>query len=425
MFFLHTFFLQYKPYGYKQFAIVGLGNRDTYIGSHKYKLPRPETQSWLFSSKKFIVNKFNTNVKFWLTTYVRLRIQKTDFKNLSKIRNFNQKRSLKLHPKSSNKGRNIPIFKKNFLFTNNLRTSQSNTILTYLNIYKSFTINRSKNSFKVPINTLFRSKLFFTRNLKYKNTSQPLKLVMSQMCFPITQSILIYKQKQGFNNVQKNLHIIDLRVQRPSILKPRVTISRQDRSIRVNYASPLNLPSTLPALPVIYLQKQLSSFQFSGKITSDVKYPSIKPRFFTKFILHNVGIFLTYQNNFFLNSKNFTPKSQFKKKLFSFVYPEHEKKSLFLRKKKLTLSSLWRKTSQKLTLSKNFSFKNLKKINSYMSKKVELGTNNRFIGNYKPSYTDVLSPINHKNKGSDNRYFFTVRDIKLSRIRFKPGYQRL
>ena len=44
-FFLHSFFLQHKQYNDSQSELIGLGNRDIFTGSHKYKLPKSETSS--------------------------------------------------------------------------------------------------------------------------------------------------------------------------------------------------------------------------------------------------------------------------------------------------------------------------------------------------------------------------------------------
>jgi hypothetical protein len=79
-------------------------------------------------------------------------------------------------------------------------------------------------------------------------------------------------------------------------------------------------------------------------------------------------------------------------------------------------------------VNKNFSYGNIKKL--YLNSKRFLRKNhqqttNSFLQNYASSYIDILSPFHHKTKGSDNRYLFTLRDVKLGRIRFKPGYQKL
>jgi hypothetical protein len=159
-------------------------------------------------------------------------------------------------------------------------------------------------------------------------------------------------------------------------------------------------------------------------------YPnySITSRFFKKLILENVGLFLVYQNNLLLKKQFIFNRSQFKKQLFSFVYPEVEKKSLLLRKKKTTLKELLKNASKNISFSKNFSYGNIKKL--YLKTKVLLRKNytqptNSFLQNYSPSYIDILNPFHHKTKGSDNRYLFTLREVKLGRIRFKPGYQKL
>jgi hypothetical protein len=153
-----------------------------------------------------------------------------------------------------------------------------------------------------------------------------------------------------------------------------------------------------------------------------------RSKFFKKFILLNAGLFLVYQNNILLKNDFYQNRSQFKKKLLSFVYPENEKKAIFLRKKKLTLKSILRNMSKNISLTRNFSYKNLNQI--YDNSKAFFYANKPLrpksaLFNYATSPIDILDTRHHRTKGLDNRYLFTLREAKLSRVRFKPGYQKL
>ena len=158
---------------------------------------------------------------------------------------------------------------------------------------------------------------------------------------------------------------------------------------------------------------------------------------YNSFILKNVGLFITYQNRLLYKHKNIF-KSQLKKKLLSFLYPEQEKRNLFMRKKKSTLTSLVRNSSKYSQISNFFSFKNILNVYKQKSALLQLNSldsnqgfsfNNLFTNstksNYSSSFVEVLYKDHHKTKGIDNRYLHTIRDVKLGRIRFKPGYQRL
>ena len=155
--------------------------------------------------------------------------------------------------------------------------------------------------------------------------------------------------------------------------------------------------------------------------------PLLRSGNYQSFILKNVGLFLTYQNNLLGQNKNL-PKSQVKKKLFSFLYPEQEKRNLFLRKKKSTLSSLVRNVSRSAHVRNFFSFKSILQLYLQKSKVHHLNSGDFFPSsksNFSHSSIDILDRDHHKTKGTDSRYYHTVRDVKLDRVRFKPGYQRL
>jgi hypothetical protein len=233
--------------------------------------------------------------------------------------------------------------------------------------------------------------------------------------------LVLFSRKQGLNGRVSQ----GTKKSKTTALKPVFT--QLPRPYRLNFAlkwvsqDPRVLESVRTST-VVYSRR--------GERNTDPAYPRyfIRAKFFKKFILSNVGLFLVYQNNILLKNDFYQNRSQFKKKLLSFVYPENEKKAIFLRKKKLTLKSILRNMSKNVSLTRNFSYKNLNQIydnakslfNSDESVRSE-----SVLFNYASSPIDILDTRHHRTKGLDNRYLFTLREAKLSRVRFKPGYQKL
>ena len=148
------------------------------------------------------------------------------------------------------------------------------------------------------------------------------------------------------------------------------------------------------------------------------------------FIFRNIGIFLWSQrNNFF--QKNTKMKFFFKKKIYSFLFPNEVRKSILNRRKAFKSYRFVHKSS------------NLKKQKAYYSLiffrnnyknffKLELANSSISSSNYniyKKSLDQVLTrqeviyEDEFKNRGHYEN--FTNRELFVKRIRFKPGYQRI
>jgi len=172
--------------------------------------------------------------------------------------------------------------------------------------------------------------------------------------------------------------------------------------------------------------------------------PVIKPRTGKNFIFKNFGMFLASFN--LSNQYNpFTYKFLFKKKIFSFVFPNEVRNSLMNRKKRITFYKLVYKLKHSPKTSYYHSlasfnkfvlhhYKNslINKSNSYaLTNKLFLNpnTSSSFLPtafNYKDyliSKDEILYNENFKYRGLD--LSFRTAEVKIPRVRFRPGYQRL
>jgi hypothetical protein len=146
----------------------------------------------------------------------------------------------------------------------------------------------------------------------------------------------------------------------------------------------------------------------------------------------------------------YKPKSQphgfkyiFKKKLFSFLYPNEVRNALMLKKKQFVFYKLIFSKKKKLTQSNFYSINKLKKLFKYHQLKLTFNKQYDFSSKIFPLdkfkntnnsnsqsfsyFTNEVSEVTNKEsfdfKGMSNN--FKLSEVKIPRIRFKPGYQRL
>lgn len=131
----------------------------------------------------------------------------------------------------------------------------------------------------------------------------------------------------------------------------------------------------------------------------------------------------------------YTYKYMFKKKLYSFLYPNQVRNALLSRKKKITFYKLVYKTKL-ITRSRPFYWpRNLKKhFNLDACTRGLNQTGSIFgptvpsspikpLGNFKNQLYDVTNEHHFSLRGGDSS--FKTSEVRIPRIRFKPGYQRL
>ena len=155
-------------------------------------------------------------------------------------------------------------------------------------------------------------------------------------------------------------------------------------------------------------------------------------------IFRNTSMFL-FTHLFLIQKEPFTYKFLFKKKIFSFVFPNEIRSSIMNRKKRITFFKLVFKVKHKSKQKSYYSFSSFNKLflNWYKD-----STQNNTVGLYpgqpahghKPhtnliysGYTttrdEIIYEEDFKFKGIDMS--FKLSEVKIPRIRFRPGYQRM
>lgn len=147
------------------------------------------------------------------------------------------------------------------------------------------------------------------------------------------------------------------------------------------------------------------------------------------FILRNKGFNVISQ----VLRKNTFPyklKSQFKKKLFSFIYPGQSKKNVLIRRKKQVLTRLLSKSTQLISSLDKFSYRLFYQLftsDQFMFKKNQILQKdvNQSILTYNNNLRNVYYTFDYNTKGIDVGDLYINSEVRIPRIRFKPGYQRI
>lgn len=134
-----------------------------------------------------------------------------------------------------------------------------------------------------------------------------------------------------------------------------------------------------------------------------------------KFTLVNVGLFLTNNTTLYssLNTKNIKTLFKLKKKLYSFNKPNQIKSLILQRKSLITLNYLLFSRNNNLitnvlpSLGLRFKLLYFKFVNNFIKNLDKLKSN---------PYTHIF-----RTKTDNSNYF----EVKLNRVKFKPGYQRI
>ncbi len=158
----------------------------------------------------------------------------------------------------------------------------------------------------------------------------------------------------------------------------------------------------------------------------------ITTRSLKSFILRNSGLNILSKQNW----QNIFPaklKSQFKKKLFSFVYPGQAKKNILLRRKKQVLTRLLTKSTNLITSIDRFSYQLFHQL---FTTEQFLHKNNSLLSNF--SKANINSPLTNSSNLNNVYYSFDFQtkgidlgdlhvnaEVRIPRVRFKPGYQRI
>jgi len=123
-------------------------------------------------------------------------------------------------------------------------------------------------------------------------------------------------------------------------------------------------------------------------------------------------------------------KSQFKKKLFSFIYPGQSKKNVLIRRKKQVLTRLLSKSTKLVSSLDKFSYRlfyQLFTTEQFMLKKKNILQKNinQSILTYGDNLRNVYYSFDYNTKGIDVSDLYIHSEVRIPRVRFKPGYQRI
>ena len=169
--------------------------------------------------------------------------------------------------------------------------------------------------------------------------------------------------------------------------------------------------------------------------------PTLQTRTKKNFTFKNLGMFLNALT--FFNQKNpFTYKFLFKKKIFSFLFPNEVRNSIMNRKKRITFYRLVYKFKTKMKNKPRYAISSFNKFflkqykYSLISKTNQVSTNSIFAknnykqnsstmkySNYVTSRDEILYTENFTYRGQDTSFRWS--EVKIPRVRFKPGYQRM
>lgn len=177
------------------------------------------------------------------------------------------------------------------------------------------------------------------------------------------------------------------------------------------------------------LNSYISNFSTKTNLITQLK---IKTSRLSTFIFRNIGVFILskalWKNNFPVKLK-----SQLKKKLFSFIYPGQVKRNILNKRKKQVLTRLLSKSTQLVNSLDKFSYRLFHQI-------FKVKQNNKGLNTIKNLYTSgsehshlsynanlpyVQYNLPFQVKGENTEDLFIHQEVKIPRVRFKPGYQRI
>jgi hypothetical protein len=311
---------------------------------------------------------------------------------------------------------------------------------------------------------ILRKSKFFPKQIKHNYTKSQLiksQLIKSHKRFQIThKNTLILKRARGARSKQllwglrmrsykalvrlfpkKNVLIKE---QKRKILRKKVTSSIPHLSERLHLLSSLsrkNLKQSLVYIAKHALLKTQNS-NVNHKVIQSIFQTKLCSRINQPLIMRSSIMFFTK----ILYPKQRTPytyKYTFKKKLFSFLYPNEVRNSLMAKKKQFIFYKLIFSKNLKHSPSSFYSTRKLKKIFNYHSSKI---TENQQLNPFQS--LNLLQSLNSQQNNSqyqfrdftqelievDNNEGFKLRgesnsfklsEVKIPRVQFKPGYQRM
>lgn len=197
----------------------------------------------------------------------------------------------------------------------------------------------------------------------------------------------------------------------------------------------------VPANTIYILKKSLTLKNLLAP-SNDFNPLKIKAITGQNFIFKNIGIFLVNNLTSPLYIQPDLVKFKVKKKLFSFIFPNEVKNNFLKLKKSITLYSILYKIGNTYTKNTNLPYvvNSLMDLNVRFFKNSEIinlffknGMSNFFTEKKIPTPTKAVNYLNNsktlnvfESLGKNNLdNSFRNTEIRIPRVRFRPGYQRL
>ena len=312
------------------------------------------------------------------------------------------------------KNQNKLMYVKGYSKFDNIFTDFSSNYVTYSNLNKLF---------KNPFNYHRRLSIYcspphpkINRRVAITNLSYSVGLKLEEYCtLPITPP------KHPNYNFKFSTYLGE-----KVTIKPQTTLSRYSTypinmlKYGVDLASSwaLNYSTESPnILSILYIRSQYQKFFLPSLLYNPSPTSIDQIRFYSRsglnFIISNIGLFffINQSKMTYVNSIKFNYIYKFKKIMYTFAKPNVIKNTLLRRNSSIILFNLIFKSKNynKLTIYHNFLNKNPSLVKSAY-KLNPSNYNNLLNKDYNSVTTNNLSNPN---------------DIRLPRVRFKPGYQRL
>ena len=351
-------------------------------------------------------NRLDITVNYFMRSRLSRRVRRTTRNFFKKVKRLvNKKR----------RSRNV------YTFGHNLQTSTSRWLFKKKQLgYNSILSNNRNRHIRIKNITLKHT----LRAYKYRSRSHTklVYLVRNQSKCPVEQTTKQYSTpfSKTVSKVTKHPKKLSLTTLRKHNKQTPWRLLASLRNIQRNHTfSPTNL------LSMSYVKDTV---------------PTIHTRTRKNLVFKNIGMFLNALT--FSNQKNpFTYKFIFKKKLFSFLYPNEVRNSLMNRKKRITFYKLIHKFKHRAKNKPRYSLASFNKffLNHYKASLSAQSNNaitdslftnkslpnkpNLNYQNYLTSRDEILYPNNFTHRGQD--LSFRWSEVKIPRVRFKPGYQRM
>ena len=241
-----------------------------------------------------------------------------------------------------------------------------------------------------------------------------------------------YLRKLGYKSL-KNLFYIKYQINQYQVKVKKHNYLQNSTQLKIRKKLNTQWVVTIKYLNQ-WVMRNNSLFQPASLKSTYVHYstPFFKSKSFTGLIFRNTGLYVLSKQKW---NNHPTPhfKSQFKKKLFSFIYPGVLKKNILLKRKKQFLVRLLSKNTRTIKCLDRFSYTI---FNQFLQMRNTITRKNTALKNHLNS--NVLGGLNYDNnlpyiyhnfefntKGIDKGDLYTYNEVRIPRIRFKPGYQRI